>query len=89
METRSGAVAVIEDFPKLTPFSVSAVRAMMHRRVLVEGEHYFRAPSRGKTRPGKPVFKWIAIEALIEGREVEKGPIAEPGADIVPLRRRS
>jgi hypothetical protein len=78
----------LDDFPKLTPFTASAIRAYMHRRELIEGTHYFRTPSRGK-RPGRPIFKWSAIEAWIERRQPEDALTAEPGTDIVPLRRRA
>ena len=78
----------LDDFPKLTPFSPAAIRAYMHRGELVEGTHYFRTPGKG-TRPGRPIFKWAAIEAWIERRQSEHALSAEPVTDIVPLRRRA
>lgn len=79
----------LDDFPKLTPFSPAAIRAYMHRGELVEGKHYFRAPGRGQ-RPGRPIFKWLAIEAWIERRESPDDPSrGDPAIDIVPIRRRS
>ena len=79
----------LEDFPKLTPFSTAAIRAYMHRGELVEGKHYFRAPGRGQ-RPGRPIFKWEAIEAWIERRQPsDPATRGQPAVDIVPLSRRS
>jgi hypothetical protein len=78
----------LDDFPKLTPFSAAAIRAFMHRGELIEGIHYFRTPGRG-SRPGRPIFKWSAIEGWIERRRPEDGTDAKPGTDIVPLRRRA
>ncbi len=79
----------LNDFPRLTPFSAAAIRAHMSRGELIEGVHFFRAPSRGKKRPGRPIFKWAAIEAWIERRQREDAPLAAPETDIVPLRRRA
>lgn len=59
------------------PFSEQAIRALMHRGELRDGEHYFR---RGR----RLVFKWAAIEAWIEGRIV--GADIDLG-DLVPLHR--
>jgi hypothetical protein len=78
----------LEDFPKLTPFSAAAIRAYMHRGELVEGTHYFRTPGRGK-RPGRPIFKWAAIEAWIERHKSESAAITGSSSDIVPLRGRA
>jgi integrase len=76
----------LKDFPKLTPFSAAAIRSYMHRGELVEGKHYFRAPGRGQ-RPGRLVFKWAAIEAWIERRELPDDVTrADPAIDIVPIR---
>lgn len=74
----------LSDFPSLTPFSVPAIQAYMQRGELREGVHYFRAPSRGN-RPGRPIFKWSAIEEWIE----QRSRLAGDGRDIVPVRRRA
>jgi hypothetical protein len=67
----------LADFPRLTPFTVSAIRMHIQRGVLIEGRHFFRHGRR-------LVFKWAAIEEWIERRTAEFS--AEP-MDIVPLRR--
>jgi hypothetical protein len=79
----------LDDFPNLTPFTAAAIRAYMHRGELVEGTHYFRAPGRGKRRPGRPIFKWAAIVEWIESRRPECVSPGEQITDIVPLRRRA
>lgn len=79
----------LDDFPKLTPFTAAAIRAYMNRGELKEGVHYFRTPGRGR-RPGRPIFKWIAIEAWIEKRQLDvTAPAENVPCDIVPLRRRA
>jgi transcriptional regulator with XRE-family HTH domain len=74
--------------PSSALFSAAAIRAYMQRGELIEGTHYFRTPGRGK-RPGRPIFKWSAIEAWIERRQPGHALSAEAGTDIVPLRRRA
>lgn len=71
------------DFPTYTPFTEQAARAAVQRGDLKEGVHFFRVGRR-------VVFKWSAIEAWIEKREV--APIQKletQRVDLVPLRRRS
>ena len=43
----------------MTPWTGQAIRTMMSRGVLREGEHFFYVGRR-------PVFKWAAIVAFIE-----------------------
>jgi hypothetical protein len=49
----------IAELAKLTPWTGQAIRTMMSRGVLREGEHFFYVGRR-------PVFKWAAIVAFIE-----------------------
>lgn len=79
----------LADFPSLTPFTAASIEGYMARRELLEGVHYFRMPATGK-RPGKPVFKWSAIEKWIEerSRRLIAGPSEAP-IDLAPVRRRA
>jgi hypothetical protein len=54
----------VEELAQLTPWSGQAIRTMMSRGILCEGVHYFHVRRR-------PVFKWEAIVAFIERRDVE------------------
>ncbi len=55
----------IEQLAELVPWSPAAIRTMMCRGVLREGVHYFKHGRR-------PIFKWSAVEALIEGTGTEE-----------------
>ncbi len=48
---------------------------MMCRGALKEGVHYFKLGPRGR-----PIFKWAAVEALIEGKEP-----AEPSGNTIRM----
>lgn len=63
----------IRELAELTPWTDQAIRTMISRGVLREGVHFFYVGRR-------PVFKWEAVVAFIEHREVET-----QGA--IPLRR--
>ena len=49
----------IAELAALTPWTEQAIRTMISRGVLREGEHYFHVGRR-------PVFKWEAVVAFIE-----------------------
>lgn len=49
----------ISELATLTPWTDQAIRTMVSRGVLREGEHFFHVGRR-------PVFKWAAIVDLIE-----------------------
>lgn len=49
----------IAELACLTPWTDQAIRTMISRGILREGEHYFHVGRR-------PVFKWAAIVAFIE-----------------------
>jgi len=49
----------VAELAQLTPWTNQAIRTMVSRGVLREGEHYFHVGRR-------PVFKWAAIVAFIE-----------------------
>ncbi len=49
----------IAELAALTPWTEQAIRTMISRGVLHEGEHYFHVGRR-------PVFKWEAVVAFIE-----------------------
>jgi len=51
----------IAELAALTPWTEQAIRTMISRGVLREGEHYFHVGRR-------PVFKWQAVVAFIEQR---------------------
>lgn len=51
----------IAELAALTPWTEQAIRTMISRGVLREGEHYFHVGRR-------PVFKWEAVVAFIEQR---------------------
>ncbi len=52
----------IAELAGLTPWTEQAIRTMISRGVLREGEHYFHVGRR-------PVFKWQAVVAFIEQRQ--------------------
>lgn len=52
----------VEQLAAVTPWSVRAIEKMVSRSVLVKGVHYFQPFGRRSQR----IFKWAAIEALIE-----------------------
>ena len=58
----------MDDLAQLTPWSGQAIRTMISRGIFREGVHYFHVRRR-------PVFKWEAIVAFIEGRDVETSRI--------------
>jgi len=53
----------IDQLAELTPWTPSAIRTMMARGIFKEGVHYFK-PGGPNARP---IFKWAAVQALIEG----------------------
>ena len=52
----------IRELSELTPWTEQAIRTMMAKSVLREGEHFFHVGRR-------PVFKWEAIVQFIEHRQ--------------------
>src|SRR5216684_3523193 len=52
----------IRELSALTPWTEQAIRTMMAKRILREGEHFFHVGRR-------PVFKWEAIVRFIECRD--------------------
>lgn len=52
----------IRELSGLTPWTEQAIRTMMAKSVLREGEHFFHVGRR-------PVFKWEAIVQFIEHRD--------------------
>ncbi len=52
----------IRELSSLTPWTEQAIRTMMAKRILREGEHFFHVGRR-------PVFKWEAIVRFIERRD--------------------
>jgi hypothetical protein len=63
----------IRELASLTPWTEQAIRTMMAKSILREGEHFFHVGRR-------PVFKWEAIVQFIEHRD------ASPATGI-PLHR--
>jgi hypothetical protein len=63
----------IRELSALTPWTEQAIRTMMAKGVLKEGEHFFHVGRR-------TVLKWDAIVGFIERREQEK-------ALRIPLKR--
>lgn len=63
----------IQELSNLTPWTEQAIRTMMAKSVLREGEHFFHVGRR-------PVFKWEAIVQFIEH------PDSSPPARV-PLHR--
>lgn len=58
----------ITELAGLTPWTPQAIRTMISRGILREGEHFFHVGRR-------PVFKWEAVVAFIEqGRSPEPVP---------------
>jgi hypothetical protein len=55
----------IAELAKLTPWTDQAIRTMISRGVLREGEHFFYVGRR-------PILKWAAIVGFIERRNVHK-----------------
>ena len=64
----------IRELSSLTPWTEQAIRTMMAKRILREGEHFFHVGRR-------PVFKWEAIVRFIERRDAHF-------ASGIPLHRR-
>lgn len=52
----------IAELAELTPWTEQAIRTMMSRGVLREGEHYFHVGRR-------PVIKWTAIVCFVQRRD--------------------
>lgn len=48
---------------ELVPWSAAAIRTLMARGKLREGEHFFKPFGRAS----HPIFKWTAVKQLIEG----------------------
>ena len=63
----------IRELSALTPWTEQAIRTMMAKGVLKEGEHFFRVGRR-------TVLKWNAIVSLIEHRDLDEAP-------RIPLKR--
>jgi hypothetical protein len=63
----------IRELSALTPWTEQAIRTMMTKGVLREGEHFFHVGRR-------TVLKWDAIVGFIERREDEE-------ASRIPLKR--
>jgi hypothetical protein len=63
----------IRELSALTPWTEQAIRTMMAKGVLREGEHFFHVGRR-------TVLKWDAIVGFIEHREDEETP-------RIPLKR--
>src|ERR1700752_3092973 len=58
----------ITELAGLTPWTAQAIRTMISRGILREGQHFFYVGRR-------PVFKWEAVVAFIEqGRSRERVP---------------
>lgn len=55
----------ISQLAEVSPWSAAAIRKMMSRGVLRQGEHYFKPGGRN----ARPIFSWAAIERFIEGRD--------------------
>jgi hypothetical protein len=63
----------IRELSELTPWTEQAIRTMMAKGILREGDHFFHVGRR-------PVFKWEAIVGFIERRS--------EGSEVrIPLRR--
>ncbi len=54
----------IRELSELTPWTDQAIRTMISKGVLREGEHFFHVGRR-------PVFKWEAIVRFIEHQEMQ------------------
>jgi hypothetical protein len=63
----------IRELSALTPWTVDAIRTMMAKGVLKEGEHFFHVGRR-------TVLKWDAIVGFIERGEQKEAP-------RIPLKR--
>ena len=63
----------IRELSALTPWTEQAIRTMMAKRIMREGEHFFHVGRR-------PVFKWEAIVGFIEHRDA-------PHHAAIPLQR--
>ena len=57
----------IRELSLLTPWTEQAIRTMMAKSILREGEHFFHVGRR-------PVFKWEAIVQFIEQRDTQPQP---------------
>lgn len=57
------AYMYIEQLAEVTPWSPQAIRTMVTRGVLREGEHFFRPGGHGT----RMIFSWEAIVKFIEG----------------------
>jgi hypothetical protein len=55
----------IRELSELTPWTEQAIRTMMTKGLLREGDHFFHVGRR-------PVFKWDAIVSFIECRNVQE-----------------
>jgi len=58
-----------DQLAELTPWSADAIEKMVARGILCRGVHYFQI---GDGRKRNRIFKWSAIEALIEGRPTSR-----------------
>src|SRR6266404_5205504 len=68
----------IAELAALTPWTAQAIRTMISRGILRDGEHYFHVGRR-------PVFKWEAVVAFIEKQQ--RQPPRRPRHDRVPHYR--
>lgn len=66
-----------DQLTELTPWSKDALDKMVSRGTLRRGVHYFQI---GGERKKDRIYKWSAIEALIEGR-----PIPDQSAEAKPV----
>ncbi len=71
----------LDELPRYVPFSTSAIRALISRGELVEGEHFFR---RGR----RLVFRWSSIVEWLEGPKMPHPGALDRPADVVPLASR-
>lgn len=53
----------VAQLSELTPWSEAAIRTLMARGKLRQGEHFYRPFGRGS----RPIFKWSSVKQLIEG----------------------
>ena len=61
----------IDQLAELTPWSADRIRHMIREGTFIEGVHYFRPGGK------RPVFKWPAVEAYIEGAPSQDNPQTE------------
>lgn len=80
-----------EQLAAVTPWTVDAIEKMIDRGMLVKNVHFFQPFGRRSQR----IFKWAAIEALIEGgaapaegaRMVEQTPAPAPAIGTIDVEK--